>query len=359
MKKVIFFAIFLALFWSGASSFAQEAVPSAVVQDAGWQEADNMPVERLFIEGSSDIEEHLEFFTRNFTIEAAGAGFSVVEAKDEAAYTFKFYSTVNPDKDFDYNEYILNISLVNNSSAQEILSFDFFFSELEEMFAHTQYLFHQATLYIQPVREIITETQIDRRWQNKWLYFRASIDYPVAFYALQKTDLAAGQAAYRGERERPDAIEHLENLIFPRPGLTVGIEFQFLRFMSLELNFMMNLGEPYTYLFLNMAASAQIKYNFKTTNFMFQPYGAFLYPINYPTVFTQYPMFAAGAGLQTGIRGGAGGSFFLDINFFYFFGDVKMENPFTRYVPEPPEIHYKHFVFGIAVGYKYGVFNRK
>jgi len=369
MKKILLFSIILSF---SALSFAQEASEepageSAVLSEQAVADAHAHPNELLFIDGIAENSEHLEFFLRVFRIEAGGAGYTVTDTKEEAAYTFMFNVAANmaeddqgvlvPVPEYD-NQYIIRISLLDNSNDSEILFFDFFFTDLEEMYEYTQSIFHMATVYIPPDRRDVF-FEPDRRWQNKWLYFRASLDYPIAFYALQPTGLRTEQAAYNlGGDGKLSQLQHLDHLILPQPGLTVGVEVQFLSFMGMELVFKVNMGDPKTNFFFNMAAGASIKFSIKTVNFLIQPYIAGLIPINMSPEFEKAPPFSLGAGAQLGVKGGSGGAIFIDLNFMYSFGDVYRKNPYIAYAPFPPLIHYKHFVFGIGVGYKFGIINR-
>ena len=337
MKKILFFPVFLAL---AVFSFAHD-----------------IPNEYLFIEGTAENEDHLAFFLNVFNIEAAGAGFIVTETMEEAAYTFKFHSGPNTSMEFDDNLFVIRISLVDNADTdnEEILFFDFFFSALDEMYEYTQSIFQRATIYISPVREIIAE--IDRSWQNKWLYIRASLDFLVTFYSLQPSGLCRNQAVYDGDINSPGKCQMLDNIVMPQPGIILGAELQFVDFMSFELNFQMNLGDPDTYLFMNMALGAQLKYNLKTRYFLIQPYGAFQLPLNKSSKFSKFPPFAIGAGIQLGVRLRDSGAFFIDLNYMHSIGDVHRINPF-QHASLPGDIHYKRFVIGFGIGNKYGLFDR-
>jgi len=322
--------------------------------------AKNIPNEYLYIEGTAENEDYIEFFLWIFNIEAAGTGYIVTESKNEAAYTFRFDITPNVIEDdegiqhpADDNLYSMRISLIDNSNDEEILHFYFFFSYLEDIFDYSQLIFQKAVVYIPPYR-----TEADTVWQGKWLYVRASLDYPVSFYALQPAGLFGGQAAYFGDDiSLPNNIQRLDNIIFPQPGITLGAELQFLNFLSFELNLQIKMGDPTTNFFTNFALGANIKFNFKTSYFMFQPYGTLLIPLNVSNVFNEYPSFAAGGGIQIGVWGGRNGMFFIDVNYLNYFGNVHMKNIYT-FAPNPPFIQYKHFVFGIGAGYKFGFFNR-
>jgi len=364
MKKTLFSIVFSLLFCFFAATFSFSS---------------EIPNEFLFIEGSAERNDQLDFFITNFNIEAVAAGYTITESKNDAAFTFRFAVSPNTIIDDegkkqpalqDDNQFVIRISLVYNNTDDEVLYFDFFFTELDEMYEYTQSIFNKATIYIPPSdKEIIVEIkvpgEIDRGWQNKWLYLKLSVDYPISFFALQPTGLKGnGQAAY-GEIYDPitGMISYvfmpLDHIINPRPGLTAGIEIQILNFISFAFNFHATLGDTATYSFFNMAASAELRFNIKTKNFLLQPYGAFMYPLNKSGVFKEVPLFAAGGGIEAGVRGGKNGSFFLNVNFLYYFGDVLMHNKYGPLYPLPKEIHYKRFTLGLGIGYKLGFANRK
>ena len=395
MKKIFLLTIILALCACSSVQKAEEEAPApsitAAVEDAltlvipykteviapeaeeisePVQETDRerFANEFLFIEGNAEKAEHKEAFLWAFGIEAGGAGYTVVPSKEEAAYTFKFDVSANLTEDENGaflpvppgdNQYILRISLIDNSNDEEILFFNFFFTEIGEVYEHSQSLFNMATVYIPPgKRDIYYAHEVDRSWQNKWIYFRASLDYLISFFALQKTGLFGGQAAYNGDIKTPTSIQHLSHVILPQPGLTLGIEVQFLDFLGAELGVKLNLGDPKTYSFLNITANAAVKFNIKTENFMIQPYIGGLIPVVKSEVFEEFPGLSLGGGVQAGVRGGKNGIIFIDVNFMYSFGDVFMKNIYATQnkttglalAPFPPQIHYKHFIFGIGIG---------
>lgn len=336
---------------AGVSAFAQQIFPN----------------EFLFIEGTAEEGGHLNFFLQNFRIEAAGAGYTVTEDREDAAFTFKFDVSEHMIEDsagvlhpapLDDNQYIIRISLINNADGGEILYFDFYFTDLGEMYEYNRSLFQMATVYIPPDRREIFLPP-DMKWQNKWLYLSASVEYPVSFYPLASKDLFGGQAAYMGPIGNPVSIQHLNNIILPQPGLALGLELHFSKVLSLGFNFRLNYGDPEDIFFLNMAAGGQFKFNIKTEDVLLQPYLAFSMPLTVSPMFEKYPNFAAGGGLQAGVRGGSSGSFFVDVNFMYSLGEVSIKNFLGDLAPNPSFINYNHFVFGVGVGYKFGMLNRQ
>jgi hypothetical protein len=369
--KVLFFSLFLVL---AMSSFARE-----------------LPNRRLFIEGTATRPDHLDFFLTSFNVEAFGTGYLLAETKENAGYIFRFNVTTNPDWQNaatpDETQFILTVSLLRNSDSFEIFTFDFFFDTIEEMLDHNQLIFLRAARLIPPFTEIdmvivqevlevpviqevevVREVQVVREirspvnsdWKNKWLYLRTSMDYPITFYALKSDGLFGGLAVYEGPFENPGSFATETHQVSPMPGMTVGLEMQFFNFMSLELNFQLSMGDTRNNNFINMAAGAELKIPIKLfQNFVIGPYFAFVYPLNVSEdVFSEFPEYAIGGGVQVGTVGGRHGSFFIDIKYMHSFTDAVMYNPHRELFPEPPVIHYQRFVFGFGIGYKVGLFDR-
>ena len=233
MKQTWFFLFFL---FAAVSSFATE-----------------LPKRSLYIEGSAEQSAHRTFFMTNFRMEASALGFTVTDNKDEAAFTFKFHVQGHTSENDPSVKHIISISLIDNETGAEMVSFGWPFSQLEDMYEYNQHVFYIATVLIPGTGEdttVIAQAADDNKWKNKWLYIRASVDYPVTFYALQGTGLIGGQGSYVGTYESPAYVQHIEHKILPQPGITVGAELQFLNFMSSELNLQFNMGDPKTYAFL-------------------------------------------------------------------------------------------------------------
>jgi len=351
MKKILFLPVFFAFV---LSSYANE-----------------LPNRSLYIEGTAEIMAYRAFFLDNFRMEAIALDFKVTDTRDEAEYVFIFNVKPFSDPYEPSHRHIINIILIDNATEEEMVSVSWSFAELEDMYEHNQYLFFSVVLLIPSFSEeewaslIEAATPepeirflINHDWKNQWLYLRTSFDYNIAFFALQPDGLIGGQGAYLGSFEDPDYVKDLDHIILPLPGFTLGAELQFLRFMSLELNFQANFGDPVSNLFFNMATGAQLKFNFKTNYFMFQPYGTFLYHINASPEFSEFPDYGIGGGIQAGVRGGRSGAFFLDVNYMHYFDDVLMINNNPLF-PEPADIKFNRFVFGIGLGYKYGLFDRR
>jgi len=342
MKKAIFLMV-LAFF--SVSSFAQD-----------------MKNRYLFIKGTAEGKGHYEFFIVNFTREAKSNGYVVTETESEAAHTLNFVVTPNTGAPSDENQYVVKISLLSNTDSLEIISFDFFFTDLNEVYKYTRNLFLDATLYIPLFNEseFILAEQLRNQWKNKWIYLRASFDYPITFYELQGTGLIGGSALHNSSD--PNINDPQDHKIMAMPGFTVGFEFQLFNCFSVELNYQVSWGDTRNNYFINLAAGAEIKVPIKFQNIVLVPYGAFAFPLSISDIFTEFPLFALGPGVQVYARGGKNGAFFIDVKCLFSFTEAVMRNPWLEYGPqfaiEPAVIHYKRSVIGIGIGYKLGFFNR-
>jgi hypothetical protein len=292
MKKVLFLAI---LFILTVSSFAND-----------------VPNRRIFIEGISVRQDFLSFFMTTFQEEAIGTGYPTTTNKIDAAYVF-FFDIQENKEPIDDNNYVIKIILIDNKDSEEVLGFDFFFSNTDDIYEYSQYLFFRACSYIPHYTEedIIVIEALDNRWKNKWIYLRVSFDYPIRFYVLQPEGLHAGTGIYRENSNGTIETMPLHHELIALPGGTFGIEFQLLNFFSIEANFQFFLGDPNENLFYNYAVGAEAKIPLKFKNIMLVPYGAFSYPLNVSTVYNTYPKFAVGGGAQLCARGGKHGAFFF------------------------------------------------
>ena len=101
----------------------------------------------------------------------------------------------------------------------------------------------------------------------------------------------------------------IDNKVFALPGLTLGLELQFLNFMSAELNFQAGWEHMNDRDYIFMAAGLELKFPLKLiSNVILEPYAAVKYPIfipDFPTaelsaleVITWFPMLGFGGGFQ-------------------------------------------------------------
>jgi len=332
MKKALFFPFFLLL-----------TIPSFADRN-------------IFIEGTAVDSRTRTYFMENFTMEATALRYKVVNNRQEAAYTFRFTSRYHEDE---YNpdvQYMLMIALVNNANNTEVLSFGWPYSTLDEMYEYNQYVFVRAVTSI-PQDEEGSVVSGDRSWQNRILYLRASFDYPIVFYALQSDGLHADIALYNDDRS---ILNPLDNKVIARPGATVGLEVQIVRFLAIEGNVQVFWGAPEDDDFINLGVNGQLKIPIAFPGVVVQPYGNFFYPLLISDIFTHYqPPFSVGGGIQAGVKAGKRGSFFVDVQYLVNLDKVAIKNLYGEFTPNPENVYFKRTVIGLAVGYKVGFFERK
>jgi len=375
MKK-IYFVIILAFF--AVFSYANDI--------------NEVPNDHIYLEGNASRADHNEFFQTNFRMEAMSLGYTIAEKKNDAGYIYRYNVVPNmvmysdgvqrlapPDEP----QYILQISVVRNTDNSELLSFNFPFTDLDEMYEYNQYIFFRAAVNIPPAEGTSSSQStkaavanavakvIDTSWKDKWIYFRASFDYPITFYTLQPNGLYEGKSLWNGsDIKNPDSFSiPLNHRVNALPGATVGVEIQFLNFMSVEFSFQVNFGDTVDNKFINMAAGAQLKFPLKFVNsLVIEPYGAFTYPLKKSEIFNSFPPYDVGGGVQICTKGGKNGAFFIDVNYMFSLENAAMNNLYkvkgsnddTAYLfKNPKDVNYKRFVIGLGVGYKFGLINRK
>jgi hypothetical protein len=331
----------------------------------------------VFFEGNATIREHRTFFLENFPMEAVASGYEVVTNRRDAGYIFGFEVSRNmiqysdgtveaapPDEP----QFIITISITRNEDNVELASFGFPYSDIYAMYEYTQYLFLKAAVNI-PVpeypdyeySEYAEALPPDLTWMNKWLYVRLSLDFPITFYALQPEGLYQEVAVYQGPFDRPTRIDAQENMVMALPGLTLGVEVQFLDWMSAEPMIQFGMEHVNDTDYFVMAAGLALRFPLKfVRQVMLEPYANFMYtlPFFIPAVdiYEAMPAVGIGAGLQVGIRGGPLGIAFLDVGFTYYLGEAIKKNPHKDYLPDL--IHYNRYVIRLGIGYKFGFIDR-
>ncbi|MDR0503663.1 MAG: hypothetical protein LBH16_10135 [Treponema sp.] len=409
MKRALFFTVFLVL--AAVFSFSQEqsasetesapaqtpssaAEPAHAVESASAQTpasraeavpapsvepetAPSRPSRSIFFDGSASKDEHLEFFLVNFKMEAEVLGYNVAREKSDAGYIFKFKvepnmirqndGTLHPAP-ADDSQFVILISLIRNTDDFEILYFNFYFTELLEVYEYTQMLFLKAAVLIPPGDPVIEKQPVivlqdrapDTSWRDKLFYIRLSFDYSLAFYILQGDGLIGGQGVYYGDFDDPYRVSPLEHKILPMPGFTAGVEGQFFNFFSMELNAQFSFGDTRDNTFLNAALGTDFKFPLKFfKNFVIAPYAGLAVSVTFSDVFDSFPIFAAGGGIQFGVKSGKNGSIFTDIRYLYSIGNAGMVNPYGELFPMPEVINYRRHVLGFSLGYKYGFITRR
>jgi hypothetical protein len=239
------------------------------------------------------------------------------------------------------------------------------------MYTFNRTVFLNATVNI-PLPIIADEylastRELNSIWKNKWIYLRASFDYPITFYLLKEDPaaLVGGIGLYNGDFDAPSYIDPQDHKIMAMPGATVGVEIQFLSFMSLEINYQVSMGDTRDNMFINMASGAELKFPIKFENIVLSPYGTASYFLKNSPIFTPgFPLYVFGAGVQVSAKGGKNGAFFVDIKYMIALDDAIMTNPYLdldegQLAPKPDVIHYNRAYIGVGIGYKIGLLNRK
>ena len=314
---------------------------------------------------SSARPDQAAFFKENFDMETLAAGYALADSANDADFTLRlevgpnmvtyedgFEEQAPPDEP----QYILRVTLVRNEDDYEMVSFTYPFTELDEMYDFNLYLLYQAMANV-PITKIGDEVKVTDRWRNKWLYIRASFDYPVITNHILKPDPEHDRYIFKPGNE---AIENqmLDNVFGLGLGATIGLELQFLNWMSAEAYFMFRFGDPQNKSAFIPGLGLQLKFPIKpATHFMLEPYATAVSQIN-TAANVDFPIIAVGGGVQFGVRGGEIGAFFIDGNFLYSLGDLVMPNPRENDGWMPSKIHYKRMVVSVGIGYKIGFIDR-
>jgi hypothetical protein len=300
------------------------------------------------------------FFNENFKMEIGAAGYALRDEEKGSDYTLKMkiddnlilYSDGSSDPDPN-DPYLLTITLDHNEDKVEIVQFAYPFNTLDGMYQFNLYLVYQAMANV-PLTKL-TSVPDTNHWRNKWVYVRASFDYPITFYALQGTNAILKRSAAEVEA---NTITY-ENKVAAYPGATVGVEFQFLNWMSVEGLAQLNFGDPMGMTFIPVL-DIELKFPLKPSkHFMIEPYAAVSFPMATTTAnqIASFPALGAGGGVQFGVKGGEMGAFFIDTNFIYYIGEVKMKHGYGSDWT-PSTLTFYRYVVSFGIGYKIGFFNR-
>ncbi|MDR0670048.1 MAG: hypothetical protein LBF95_08195 [Treponema sp.] len=307
------------------------------------------------------MPEQQMFFAENFKMELMGANYTVVENQADSDYTMNLSITQDVEASYEDGygrltaERIVNVllvSLMSTEDAREVLRFSWAFETLAEMYEWNLHLIYQAMANV-PLTKL-TGVVDTNHWRNKWVYLRGSFDYPITFYAVNP----ANSSISLPNPTKKEDYARLDHQIRPFPGVTLGVEFQFLNWMSVEGDFQVSFGEP---LITTLIPAIQVALKFPlkpARHFMIEPYGVVSFPSTTATNTYEFPRYGLGGGMQIAVKGGEAGGFFVDINYIHFMGDVVTANTFDPSRPEPYRLRWSRFSLGLGVGYKIGFFNR-
>ena len=310
--------------------------------------------------------EQAVFFAENFAMETAAAGYKVVEDQHEADYSIKlevkpnmilYEDGVEEPAPPDEPQLTLQLTLIRNADDVEVISFSYPFNEMEDMYNYNLYLLYEAMANV-PLTKLgdIPVPEDEDWWRNKWLYVRMSMDYPVVTtHQLLPDGLYGGNAIY--DSLTPGKYAPLDHKVRAVPGATIGLELQYLYWMSAEFDFILRFGDPIGYSFIPELGLA-LKFPIKPAkHFMLEPFLAGSLSMNTADHYSSFPPMAVGGGFQFGVKGGSMGAFFADAAFLYSLGHVVTKNTDAS-LPDPHNIHWNRYVFSVGVGYKIGFINR-
>ena len=314
-----------------------------------------------------------DFFRKNFTMEITAAGYTVSENIQEADYSLRIAVRRNmtifadgtsepaPPDDF---QYMLQLNLMRNSDTAQLVSLSFGFNELEEMYNHNLSLIYQVMANV-PLGTGDGKTLVkymvgkgddrDDWWRNKWLYVRVSADYPISYYQIKPDELYDGSFLFEGDTENPDRYSRIANQTVAMPGATIGLEVQFLYWMSVEANFEMRLWDTAGFAFIP-GIGVQLKFPLKPSDyFMIEPYAAIATDTENRAI--SFSRHSIGGGVQCGVKGGGSGIIFFDARYMHPLGEMTTHNADDRFT-QPESLHWNRYVIALSVGYKTGFANR-
>ena len=308
----------------------------------------------LIIQGTGQPA-FVQGFKEALIIEAKAAGYDITDIPSMAKYNIKF--SVEYDDNAQRSKFV--VSLIKMADSSVIVSMEYLFADEEEMLLYSQLVFFMLMANL-PDNEVPSSAPIDDSWRNKWVYISPYFDYSLMFLALKPDGLYEGVSAFN---DSEDLFNVLDNKVTTMPGIGVGLELQFLNFMSIEPGILISREEVLlNYVMYNILLSAKVKFPIKLIgNVVFEPYGIVAYPMRFPEdleVFALYPKYVYGGGLQLGIKSGKNDALFFDIRYIYY-GVTGLKNPYGEYTPNPKVIYYDHSVLGLSVGYKFGFGDRK
>jgi hypothetical protein len=297
-------------------------------------------------------EEQQAFFNENFKLELIGANYAVVEDRKSADYSMNLSITQEvEDGEDDVAEEIINIlgiSLIDNRDGHEVLQFSWAFEKLEDMYEWNLHLIYQAMANV-PLTKLNSVPDTNH-WRNKWIYavVYGGLDLNFGFY----------------DSGNEISFQNREYTFYPGPLFGLGIEFQFLNFMSVEFDIN---GSPYDidpeHSALMFGMPLFLKFPLKPSrHFMLEPYGGIQFNTGSQKSIIP-PLVSWVGGFQYGIKAGERGAIVLDVRVVGDIGTTKLFPPAQapHYSSNPNPKTYggiDRLQLQILVGYKVGFYNR-
>jgi hypothetical protein len=321
------------------------------------------PVPVLFAQSRDDVavylapvtggtEEQQVFFNENFRMELIGANYRVAEDRKSADYSINLNITqeIEDGSDGMAEEIIniLSISLIDNRDGREVLQFSWAFEKLEDMYEWNLHLIYQAMANV-PLTKLSSVPDTGH-WRNKWFYLLiyGGLDLNFGFY----------------DSGNKISFQNREYTFYPGPLFGLGMEFQFLDFMSAEFAIS---GSSYDidteHSAIVFGMPLLLKFPLKPSrHFMLEPYGGIQFNTSSQGSLIP-PLFSWAGGFQYGIKAGERGAIILDIRVI---GDIGT----TNLVPPAQAPHYSsnpnpktydgidRLQLQILAGFKVGFYNR-
>ncbi|MDR1445140.1 MAG: hypothetical protein LBI94_09715 [Treponema sp.] len=292
------------------------------------------------------------FFNENFKMELTGANYAVVENRNQADYSMNLNITQEvKDGEDDVAAEIINvlsISLVDNKDGHEILEFSWAFTVLEDMYEWNLHLIYQAMANV-PLTKI-TAAPDTNHWRNKWLYIAGygSLNLNFGFYDSGNTV----------------SYQNREYTFYPGPLFGLGLEYQFLNFLSVELDI---LGAPYgidaSHNAIIFGMPLLIKFPLKPSrHFMLEPCAGIQFNTSSQGSIIP-PILSWVGGFQYGIKAGERGAIVFDIRAVGDIGSTKLSPPAQAgaHSAGPASKTYStidRFQLQFLFGFKAGFYNR-
>jgi hypothetical protein len=307
----------------------------------------DIPIYLPAAEGGTD--EQRQYFFDNFKMELEGAKYPVVDSIGQSQYSLPLTVSDNPYAGQEGEEqFVLTIALVRTKDNAEIVRFEFPFTDLQKMYEWNLFLVYRtmgnAVAYYDyeaegtpaeqrqpaaaPAAEPAPKPQSDGRWRNQWLYAAGSVGADFGYYVQKETGKLS--------------------LGIVMPVVSVGAEYHFLNFMSAEADVKLRLLYDGVSLVYSPALALMIKGVWKPYDvLMIEPYAGLEGALG---IGGEVPWLYGIWGVQLGFKNGERGAITLDIG-----GVMSLAGSFQTTDGK---------TFGlmrvcIAVGYKYGWFDRK
>jgi hypothetical protein len=318
---------------------------------------------RIFIPmplGGTTEEE--QFFKDRFIMETTAAGYGIVEDQKDADYIIRL--SIKPNlviyddgsegpAPADEAQKVLELSLRHNDDRTEMVRFTFPYTEKEEVDDFSLVLLYQAVANV-PMTKLRTVPDTDH-WRNKWLYLTGNFNFFLSVYqadidgfpdnAVWDNNLPGGGSGW--EHLNAATAQSLSFL----PGGVLGLELQFLDYMSFEADFKLIFGDTEDQSFIPTMGFF-VKFPLKPSKYyMLEPYLGIDLPMATASHLKKFPFIGIGGGFQLGMKGGEMGAFVVDINASFNIGDVRSETDFRK-------ADWSRYVVGVGIGYKVGFVNR-